>query len=288
MKDFTDKVSVITGAAGGIGSALAFELAGKGSHLALCDVDETALSAVAESLKESGVKVTTHVLDVTKKSQFSRVYKDILKSHSKVNLVINNAGITLQKSFNNHSIKDLERMININLWGVVYGCHFFKDALADAAETDEAHVVNLSSMAAFAGFPNQSSYVFTKMAVQGLSDTLWAEWSTKGIGVTSVHPGAIRTNIMLATLNESDNLDAAKRNLKMAMKNATPPEDAARMIVDAISKNKKRLLIGKDAKILNFLAWIAPGLVNWLMKLIARKNQRDYEAYLAKNAQAGE
>ena len=176
-------------------------------------------------------------------------------------------------------------MININLWGVVYGCHFFKDALAAA---DEAHVVNMSSMAAFAGFPNQSTYVFTKMAVQGLSDTLWAEWSTKGIGVTSVHPGAIRTNIMLATLNDSDNIDAAKRNQQMAMKNATPPEDAARMIVDAVSKNKKRLLIGKDAKILHFLAWIAPGLVNWLMKVIARKNQRDYEAYLAKNASAGE
>jgi len=279
LKNFTDKVSVITGAAGGIGSALAAELAGRGSHLALCDIDEEALAKLDKSLKKTGVTITTHVLDVTKKAQFSRTSKDIIKSHGKVNLVINNAGITLQKSFNNHSMQDLERIININLWGVVYGCHFFKDAL-EAAE--EAHIVNLSSMAAFAGFPNQSTYVLTKMAVQGLTDTLWAEWSTKGIGATSVHPGAIRTNIMAATMQDSDNLDAAKRNMDMAMKSATPPDVAARLIVDAVVKNKKRLLIGKDAKILHALAWVAPGLVGWLMKVIARKNQRDYEAYLAK------
>ena len=281
MKNFNNKVAVITGAAGGIGSALAFELAERGCHLALCDIDENALEAVANTLETANVNITTHKLDVTKKSEFSRVSKDILTHHGGVNLVINNAGITLQKSFNNHSMKDLERIININLWGVIYGCHFFKEALAAA---DSAHLVNISSMAAFAGFPNQSTYVLTKKAVQGLSDSLWAEWSTNNIGVTSVHPGAIRTNIMLATMDSSDNLDAAKRNMEMAMKNATAPEDAARMIISAVSKNKKRLLIGKDAKILNFLSWIAPGLVNWLMKVIARKNQRDYEAYLAKNA----
>ncbi len=280
MKTFNDKTAVITGAAGGIGSALAHALAKRGCHLALCDVREKELKKLAKSLKKFNVKVTPHSLDVTKKIEFSKVSKDIIAAHKKVNLLINNAGITLQKSFDNHSMKDLERILKINLWGVIYGCHYFKNALE---KNPQGHVVNLSSMASFAGFPNQSTYGLTKKAVQGLSETLWAEWSVKGVGVTCVHPGAIRTDIMLATMKDADNIDAAKRNNERVMKYAVPPETAAELIIDAVRKNKKKLVIGKDAKMLEFLAWLMPSLVNWLMKKIAQKNHQDMETFLTKN-----
>ena len=278
MRNFKDRVAVITGAGGGIGSAIAENLANKGCHLALLDINQQALDEVKAKLASTSVNITTHIADVTDKKAYAKTAQEVLKAHGGINILVNNAGITLQKEFNTHSLEDLEWIIGINLWGVVYGCHFFKEALEAA---DEAHVINLSSMAAFAGFPSQSTYCMTKKAVQGLSDSLWAEWQLKGIGVTSVHPGAIRTNIIMATLEASDNVEAAKRNNEMAMKTATAPEKAADLIAQAIAKNKKRLLIGLDAKILNFLAWIAPGFVNWAMKKIAQKINKDMQALKA-------
>jgi short-subunit dehydrogenase len=193
---------------------------------------------------------------------------DVLNAHGRVNILINNAGITLQKNFSTHSLKDWDRIMGVNLWGVIYGCHFFDEALTDA---DEAHVINLSSMSAFLGLPGQSSYCATKAGVQLLTDSLWAEWSLKGIGLTSVQPGAIRTDMIMATLEESDDIEQAKKNYAIAHKTGVDAEYAAVKIIRAIEKEKMRLRIGKDSFIFHYISRFMPGLGRFATKKIAAK-----------------
>ena len=188
--------------------------------------------------------------------------------HGHIDLLINNAGITLQKSFDTHSIEDWERIVNLNFWGVLYGCKFFKPYLEKSAE---AHVVNMSSMTGMLGLPAQSSYCATKAAVKGLSESLWAEWGAAGIGVTSVHPGAIKTDMMQATLKDSDDLTAAKKNMEMVAKIGMAPDMAAEKILRAVQKKKMKVLVGKDAVIMDMMKRFTPGLIHGLFAKVARK-----------------
>jgi len=268
MKNFSNRVAVITGAGGGIGGALAADLAGRGCNLALVDVNAESVAKTANALAGSSAKVTQHVVDVTDAAQMEQLPGEVLAAHGAVNLLINNAGITLQKSFETHSLADWERVIGINLWGVLYGCHFFLDALRAA---DEAHIVNLSSMSGFLGMPGQSSYCATKAAVKGLSESLWAEFAVYGIGVTSVHPGAIRTEMIKATIEESDDIAAAQRNYDLAHKIGTDADRAAQIILEAVEKKKLRVRIGRDAMLLDWLKRILPVAIHKPFLKLARQ-----------------
>jgi len=260
-------VAVITGAGGGLGSALAQSLAAKGCSLALADISKDALAKTAQNLPAT-IKVSQHIVDVTDRKAMEKFRDEVLEAHGGVNILINNAGITLQKSFSTHSLSDWDRIIGINLWGVIYGCHFFDEVLTQA---QEAHLVNLSSMSAFLGLPGQSSYCGTKAGVQLITDSLMAEWGLKNIGVTSVHPGAIRTNMIMATLAESDDVEQAKKNFEIAHKTGVDAEFAARKIIRAIEKNTPRLKIGRDAYIFHFIMRYMPGFGNFIMRKIAQK-----------------
>ncbi len=242
-------------AGGGIGRALAMELVNRGCHVSLVDINGNALAETASVLSGYPVKVTEHIVDITDRKQMSALPDAVVEAHGKVNLLINNAGITLQKSFSSHTMADWERVININLWGVIYGCYYFLDALRHA---EDAHIVNLSSMTGFLGLPNQSSYCATKAAVKGLSESLWAELASEGIGVTSVHPGMIKTDMIQATLKESDNVAAARRNYELVQKIGMAPEKAAKMITRAVLKNKASVRVGKDSVLLDWLKRLAP------------------------------
>ena len=265
MKDLKDKVAVITGAGGGVGSALAHELAGRGCHLALVDISEPALQATAAAVASQGVKISTHVTDITSREQMAALPAAVLEQHGKVNILINNAGITFQKSFATHSLEDWEKITNINWWGVLYGCHFFLDALQSA---DGAHIVNLSSMSAFLGLPGQTSYCATKGAVKLLSESMWAEMEKLDIGVTSVHPGAIKTDMIQATLKNSDDIEAAQRNYEMAQRIGVTPEHVAQRIVKAIEKKQMRIRVGKDAVLLDLLKrWFPVGVQKMMRKI---------------------
>lgn len=266
MKDFQDKVAVITGAGGGVGSALAAALAERGCHLALVDVSEAALAATADTLAASGVTLSTHVVDVTDREQMSALPGAVLAAHGQVHLLFNNAGITYQKSFATHTMEDWDRIVGINWWGVLYGCHYFLDALRAAGE---AHIVNLSSMSAFAGLPGQTSYCATKGAVKLLSESMWAELEKFNIGVTSVHPGAIKTDMIQATLKNSDDEVAAQRNYDMAQRIGVTPEKVAHDIIRAIERRKIRIRVGKDAFILDWLKRLFPVGVQKLMRRVA-------------------
>jgi len=262
------QVAVITGAGGGLGSALARGLAKKGCHLALADISKPALEKTVEGLPSTVGKVSQHVVDVTDRAKMQAFKDEVLEEHGGINMLINNAGITLQKNFSTHSLEDWERIVGINFWGVLYGCHFFDEALGAA---DNAHVVNLASMSSFVGLPAQSSYCATKAAVQLLTDSLWAEWGARGIGVTSVHPGAIRTEMITATLEESDDIEQAKKNYDLAQKMGVEADYAAAKIIRGIEKNKMRVRIGREAYIIHYLTRFAPGLANLAMRKIAEK-----------------
>ena len=268
MKNFNNKVAVITGAGGGIGSALARALARRGCHLALVDYNPDMLEKTVSTLIETNVKLSTHIADVTDKKLMAALPDEIVAEHGRVDLLINNAGITLQKSFDTHSIEDWERIVNLNFWGVLYGCKFFKPFLE---KSTDAHVVNMSSMTGMLGLPAQSSYCATKAAVKGLTESLWAEWGAAGIGVTSVHPGAIKTDMMQATLKDSDDLVAAQKNMEMVAKIGLAPDAAAEKILRAVQKKKMKVLVGKDAVIMDAMKRFTPGLIHGLFAKVARK-----------------
>jgi len=266
MKVKAGQVAVVTGAGGGVGRCLAKQLAAQGVNLALVDINPEALAGTQVAIAASGVKSTLHEVNITDLAQMEKLVEHVLAEHGAVNMLINNAGITMQKSFENHSIADWQRMLDINLWGVIYGCKLFLPALKEAASSHNnggAHIINLSSMSAFIGLPMQSSYCTVKAGVNLLSESLYAELHDYGIGVTSVHPGAIKTDMIKATLGDSDNLEQTKKNFEFAQKTGVTPEHAAERIIDAIAKNRVRIRIGKDAVMLDVLK-------RWLPKLMLK------------------
>ena len=267
MKVFKGKVAVITGAGGGIGSAVAEALAARGVHLALADLNAAAAEATAEKVRAVGVEASVHQVDVSNEETMRDFAADVVDAHGRVDVLVNNAGITLQKTFMTHSLDDWRRVVGVNLWGVIYGCHFFFPHLRASGD---AHVVNLSSMAAFVGMPSQASYCTTKAGVRALSESLWTEWKPLGIGVTTVHPGAVRTDMMKATLNESDDVKAAQKNLEMAKKMSVEPAFAARKIVGAIEAGKRQIRIGRDAYIFDWMKRYAPWSIHSLFAKVGR------------------
>ena len=271
MKIKPGTLAVITGGGGGIGRCLARALAAKGCDLALVDINQEALHKSQEAVLAFGVKTTLHTVDVTKFDAVEALAGEVVAQHGKVNILINSAGMTLQKSFATHSIEDWQRMIGINLMSVIHGCKAFIPALKLAAKKGGAHLVNMSSMAGFLGIPNQASYSAMKAAVQMISETLYAELYRDDIGVTSVHPGAIKTDMILATLQESDDLKIAQESYQMVQKIGNTPEYAAARIIRAIEKRSLRIRIGKDAVILDVLKRLFPvGLSKRMVALAAR------------------
>ena len=271
MKIKPGTLAVITGGGGGIGRCLARALAAKGCDLALVDINQEALHKSQEAVLAFGVKTTLHTVDVTKFDAVEALAGEVVAQHGQVNILINSAGMTLQKSFATHSIEDWQRMIGVNLMSVIHGCKAFIPALKLAAKKGGAHLVNLSSMAGLLGMPNQASYSATKAAVQMISETLYAELYRDDIGVTTVHPGAIKTDMILATLQESDDLKIAQESYQMVQRIGNTPEYAAARIIRAIEKRSLRIRIGKDAVILDVLKRLFPvGLSKRMVALAAR------------------
>jgi short-subunit dehydrogenase len=266
ITDFNGKVAVITGGGGGIGQAIAQELAAKGCNLALVDVSRAGMVETKELVADQDVKVTTHVVDVSNADAMKSLAGRVARSHGKINLLVNNAGITYARSFEGHSLEDWQRIIGINIWGVVHGCHYFLPYLK--AQSGDAHIVNLSSMVAFVGPPEQTSYSMTKAAIKGLSESLWAELHGEGVGVTVVHPGAIKTHIMDEALKTAEDTDAFARTKAMVDKIAMSPDKAAAQIVQAVQKDKMRVVIGFDAKFFEGAKRAMPEQIHKLFTLV--------------------
>ena len=273
MKIETGAVAVITGAAGGIGSAVAEQLAQLGCDLALLDLNPSALDKLALKLQHHRVKITTHQGDITDIAVIQRLRDEIIAQHGHINILHNNAGITNHKRFENHQAKDWQAMFDINFWATVNMTQVLLNDLKNAAKNQGAHIVNMSSLAGFVGMPNTVSYAASKAAVRAFSEAIHCELSTYGIGVTSVHPGAINTGLLTGITENSDDLALAKKSFAAAKKIARPPEECAQRIVQAIQKNAVKIRIGYDSFFVDILKRLFPaGFVRFVAWATNRTN----------------
>lgn len=274
MKDFKNKVAAITGAGSGMGRTLALELARRGCHLALSDVNEKGLAETAELAKASGVKITTIKLDVANRDGVYAWADQVVRDHGKVNLIFNNAGVGLGATIEGMEYKDFEWLMNINFWGVVYGTKAFLPHLKASAE---GHVINTSSIFGLVGIPTQSAYNAAKFAVKGFTEALRMELEMEGapVSATVVHPGGIKTNIA-----KSARMSSSLEKLGMDTKNATEKfeknfittaEKAALIILGAVERNKRRVLVGPDAYFVDWLVRLLPSLYQRLVMWGTRK-----------------
>lgn len=254
MKTLADKVVVITGAGSGIGRALALNLARRGSLLALSDVDETGLAGtVALATKAGAVQVRGDRLDVADRDAMGRYALDVVQHFGRVNVVINNAGVSLTGDFNDLEYNDIDWIVGVNFWGVLHGT---KEFLPHLIASGDGHVVNLSSLFGLISIPGQSIYNATKYAVRGMSEALREEMLVAGhpVGVTSVHPGGIKTAIARNSRVSAKEDKAATAELFDKKLARMTPERAAEIIVNGVLKNKARVLVGLDAHAMHHMA----------------------------------
>jgi short-subunit dehydrogenase len=253
-----NSVAVITGAASGIGRALAVRLAQKKiAGLAICDVNEQGLTETADEVEKSGVPVSKHLVDTSKLDQIEKLKTEALAKHGRVTHLINNAGVGLFGSFEQISLEDFEWLMGINFLGVVYGCKVFLPVLR---QQQAAHIVNISSVFGLIAPPEQTAYCASKFAVRGFTESLRHELEDTNVRVSSVHPGGIKTNIARNSRIGQDTPESFKAQGvdffdKVAL---TSPEQAAETIIRGIKAENPRILIGKDAHAINYVARLFP------------------------------
>ncbi|UIJ74369.1 SDR family NAD(P)-dependent oxidoreductase [Acinetobacter sp. SH20PTE14] len=277
MKNFNNKVAAITGAGSGIGQQLAIQLAQSGAHLALSDRNLDGLAQTAEMIKHTGVKIIQTQLDVSDRAAVEQWAAATQAEFGQVNLIFNNAGVALASTVEGMHYDEIEWIMNINFWGVVYGTKAFLPYLK---QSGDGHIVNISSLFGLTAQPTQSAYNATKFAVRGFTESLRQELDLENAGVsaTCVHPGGIRTNIANSA-RMSDSIRALGMNPDRATKAfnkvlKTPPEVAAKVILDAVKQNKRRVLIGNDAKIIDLIQRIAPTRYTQAIDLLSGKKKR--------------
>ena len=274
VKDFRGKVAAITGAGSGMGRTLALELAGRGCHLALSDIDEVGLAETVASAGARGVTITSQRLDVADRAAMDAWADQVVADHGKVNLIFNNAGVALGATVEGMSYDDLEWLMGINFWGVVYGTKAFLPHLKAAGE---GHVVNISSVFGLMGIPSQSAYNAAKFAVRGFTEALRIELDIErcGVSCTTIHPGGIKTNIAKnARMSDSlaeigiDRAEATRDFEKMFI---TTPEKAAKVIIRAVELNKRRAMVGPDAHVIDWVSKLHPAIYQGIIGLGARR-----------------
>lgn len=263
MKDLNNKVAVVTGAGSGIGRALAIRLAREGCHLALADLNSAGLDETIKLIQSPQTKITSYIVDVSDREAVHQFSDSVIQDHQHVDLVINNAGVSVNRSIEKLDYEDFEWVLNINMWGMVYGSKAF---LPHLKTRPEAHIVNMSSATAMLGFPLNGPYNMSKSAIQSFTETLIQEFLGTKLRFTSVHPGGIKTNIANSAKHMTEK-NASKFN-KLA---ATTPERAAKIIINGIKKNKEKILVGPDAYIMTILKRLLP---NWSVRLCGQFTEK--------------
>lgn len=255
MKSIKGKIAVVTGAGSGIGRATSLALAAKGATLVLADISEAGLRETAELIAAAGGRSSSHIVNVADKTRMQAFAKEVEKLHGRVHIVVNNAGIGILDDFVDGSLEDFEKVVDINLWGVVYGAKLFLPLML---RSGEGHIVNVSSLAGIISTPGMVSYGTTKFAVRGFSESLRAELAGRNIGVTSVHPGMIRTNIAKASQVADSALQG--RMVDWFERHGRPPSLVADKIVRAILTNQMRVLVTPETYVMDLFKRAAPSL----------------------------
>jgi len=255
------RTAVVTGAAGGIGRGIALALARRGCHVALADIDEAALARTTAEIagQESArsLRVSHYRLDVANRAAVAALPAQMMAAHGAVDILVNNAGVALGGTFLEIAESDFDWLLGINFWGVVQMTRAFLPLLSNS---EEARIVNVSSLFGLIAPPGQTAYAASKFAVRGFSESLRHELADTRIGVTVVHPGGIATSIaknarMPASLSDDE---AAKRRTFFDTFLTMPPETAGEIIVRGVERRKARILVGSDAKYAELVERLMP------------------------------
>lgn len=254
---FRGRTAIVTGAASGIGAALAEALADRGCHLILADIDAAGLAAIAERVARPRQDVTTRVLDIADGEAIKAFAAETAEGRGPVHLLFNNAGVALGGTFEQVAEADFEWLMDINFYGVVRMTRAFLPLLRRA---DAAQIVNISSIFGIVAPPGQTAYSAAKFAVRGFSNALRHELDGSSIGVTTVHPGGIATAIadrarMPDGTSEAE-IEAGRERARRAL--VMPPAEAARIILKAVERRKPRVLVGRDAHTIAILERLNP------------------------------
>ena len=278
MKSFNGRVAAITGAASGMGRALALALAREGCHLALADKNSQGLEqtlALIQTSTLSPVTVTTQVLDVSDRQAMEDWAARCAADHGQVNLIFNNAGVALSSTVEGVDYADLEWIVGINFWGVVHGTKAFLPYLKASGD---GHVINTSSVFGLFAQPGMSGYNATKFAVRGFTEALRQELDLQrcGVSATCVHPGGIRTDICRSSRIDANMTGFLIHSEQQARADfeklfITDADQAAKVILQGVRKNKRRVLIGRDAYCLDLLARCLPAAYQALVVLASRR-----------------
>ena len=264
MKCYQGKVAVITGAGSGIGRQLALQLAAAGARLALSDINKKGLAETMKLLPV-GTEARSYVLDVAKREEVFGHAAEVQRDFGTAHFIFNNAGVSLFATIEHSTIEEIEWLLGINLWGVIYGTKAFLPMLLAQGE---GHIVNFSSIFGLMTIPTQSAYHISKFGVRGFTECLAQEMHGRGVGVTSVHPGGIRTAIGHQARMGKFADETEKRLLPLIDKTLiTPPEDLARAVLTGVAQGKRRVVYGHMAHSSDWMARVFPASYSKLLKV---------------------
>ncbi|WOC11133.1 SDR family NAD(P)-dependent oxidoreductase [Gordonia sp. MP11Mi] len=250
MKDFRNKVIVITGAGSGMGRDLAVQLGRRGAKLAISDMNPDGLAETERLVKETGAQVHSQILNVAEREAFLEYADTVAAHYGTVNAIFNNAGIAHHGEVEHTEFKDIERVMDVDYWGVVNGTKAF---LPYIIASGDGHIVNTSSLFGILAEPGQAAYNSAKFAVRGFTEALNQEMiiAKHPVKVTCVHPGGIKTAIARNATTSGDHDQKATAALFDKYLANTSSEKAAEIIIKAVERNHARVLVGADAKLLD-------------------------------------
>jgi short-subunit dehydrogenase len=265
MHDLRERTVLLTGAAGGIGSALARTFAAAGAHLALVDRDEAGLTELASILPRTA-KISVHAFDLSDATRLETLVADVLVAHGRIDVLVNNAGVTVHGTFADHIETDVDRVLDINLRAPI---HLTRLVLPHLRKSSGSHLVLLSSLAGGVAFPFQSAYSASKFALRGFGAALRIELASEDIGVTTVMPGTIATRFLA---NATSHDEGTSTRLSALMQRfGTRPERVAKAVLRGIRCNRGTMRVGWDSHLVGLVGWIAPPLMPALLRLAFRQ-----------------
>jgi len=273
VRSLAGRTAVITGAASGIGRAVARACAARGADLALCDLDEAGLADAERELGGPGRRVLARRVDVSRADEMEAFARAVHELVPAADLLVNNAGVALGAGFLDTTLEDWDWIVSINLRGVVHGCHFFVPPMV---QRGRGHVVNVASAAGFVAGEALAAYCTTKFAVLGLSEALHEELARHGVGVTAVCPGFIDTPIArnARTRGPWARPEARRLAIESLAKRGYPPERVARQLLRAVQRGRVVAPIAPEAWLLWYLKRLSPALLRRLGALLARRSRR--------------
>ncbi len=255
MPYFEGKIAVITGAGSGIGRALALRLNQEGCLLELADISQEGLQETTQQMPRPELACELTSLDVSDRTAVEAWAQSIDERHGRADIVVNNAGVALTATAEDNSYEDLEWLMGVNFWGVVYGSKSFLPLLH---KSPSAHLLNISSIFGIIAVPTQSAYHAAKFAVRGYTEALRQELKDSSVHVCCVHPGGVKTNIVRYGRHPGSRDSVADMSSRFQDMVRTTPESAANQLVQAMLTRKPRLLIGRDAKIMSLVSRLFP------------------------------